>query len=170
MSDTRLHRYYLQQHAATEFIVALYVNMALSAFFFWNYEPIPFFGTSSIVGDLLGTGLILPIVVGLIGVARVRKHLRAGALSIPKAGRPGRIAARILPSSLWFRAVVLGTHGVLAAMLALIALRILGIDAMPFWPFVIFQGTFAGMLAAYIVVVSGYRVIIESVPAYDGRR
>jgi hypothetical protein len=68
MSDARLHRYYLQKHAATEFIVACYINMGITAFAFRNYESIPFFGESSIVVDLLSTGVILPIIVGLIAV------------------------------------------------------------------------------------------------------
>ena len=167
---TAVYRHYIQRHAAVEFIVALYINMAFTAYFFWNYENVPFFGASSIVGDLLGTAVILPIVVGFIVVGRVSKHLRAGELPIPKAARPGRIAARILPSPLWLRAIVLAIHGVLAAMLALIALWMLRIDAMPFWLFVIFQGTFAGALAAYIVAISGYRVIVENVQDRDMRR
>ncbi|MCI0366253.1 MAG: hypothetical protein L0Y44_15510 [Phycisphaerales bacterium] len=57
---------------------------------------------------------------------------------------------------------MLATHGVLAAALALIVLRMLGIDAIPFWPFVIFQGTFAGLLAAYTVAISGYRAMVEN--------
>jgi uncharacterized protein with PQ loop repeat len=138
MSNARLHRYYLQQHAATEFIVACYINMGITAFAFRNYESIPFFGESSIVVDMLSTGLILPIIVGLIAVARVRKHIRAGELPPLNAAQPGPFIARILPSSLWLRAVVFAIYGVLAAMLALIALRMLNIDAVPYWPFVIF--------------------------------
>jgi hypothetical protein len=42
-----------------------------------------------------------------------------------------------------------------------VVLRILNIDAIPFWPFVIFVGAFCGVLAAYIATISGYRVIVE---------
>ncbi len=144
-----MYRHYVLRHAAVEFIIALYINMALTAFFFWNYGNITFFGESSIVVDLLGTAVMMPIVVGLVVVARVRKHLRAGELPTPNAAEPEGIAARILPSPLWLRAGVLAIHGLLAAALVLIALRMLGIDALPFWPFVIFQGTFAGACGLY---------------------
>ncbi len=113
---------------------------ALTTYFFWDYESVPFFGGSSIVADLLGTGVILPIVVALIVMARVRKHRRAGELPIPGATQTAGLAARMLPSPLWLRAVPLAIHGVLAAALVLIALRMLSVNAMPFWPFVIFQG------------------------------
>lgn len=163
MSDTRLQRYYLQRQAAVESIIALYINMALTVFFFWNYQRIPFSGYSSIVGDLVGTGVILPIAVGLIVTTRVRKHLRAGEIPRLVAERPGHIGARMLPSSLWLRAVVLAIYGVLAATLALMALRVLGVDSIAFWPYVIFVGMFCCVLGAYIAAISGYREIVKNV-------
>jgi hypothetical protein len=168
VTGARLHRHYrryLQQQAALEFIGALYVNMALTTFIFWSYETVSLSGDAGVAGVLLGTGLILPIVVGFIVDARVRKHLSAGELAIPSSMRPGGIAARLLPASPWRRAVALPIPGVAAAVLVLLALWALGIDTIAFWPFVIFQGTFAGMLAAGIVVISGYRVIVEATGA-----
>ena len=33
---------------------------------------------------------------------------------------------------------------------------------MPFWPFVLFQGTFAATLPAYVVAISGYLAIVKN--------
>jgi hypothetical protein len=41
-------------------------------------------------------------------------------------------------------------------------LRAVGIEAMPFWPFVLFEGTFAATLAAYVVAISGYLAIAKN--------
>jgi hypothetical protein len=135
--------------------------MVLTAYFFWNYAHIPFSGTSSIIGDLLGTGVILPLVVGFIVTTRVRKHLRAGEIPRLEAESPGPLGARLLPASLWLRVVVFALYGVLAATLALLVLHVLGMDAMAFWPYVLFVGTFCGVLAAYIAAISGYRVLVD---------
>ena len=100
MHDTRLQRYYLQRQVAVESLIALYINMALTAYFFWNYAYVPLSGYSSIVGDLLGTGVILPLVVGFIVTTRVRKHLRAGEIPRLEAESPCLIGTRLLPTSL----------------------------------------------------------------------
>jgi hypothetical protein len=161
MSDTRLQRYYLQRQVAAESVIALFLSMVLNGYFLWNHEYVTFSGDSSVVGDLLATGMILPIAVGLMVTTRVRKHLRAAEIPGRKTERSGHIGARLLPSSLWLRVTVCAIYGVLAATLVLIALRVLGINSIAFWPYVIFVGTFGCVLAAYIAAISGYRAIVE---------
>jgi hypothetical protein len=157
------YRYYVAQHALSEFIVNFYLNMAIGAYFFWDLGQVPLWGMTSIIVDLLATGFILSFVVSFIVFVRFRKQRRQGEIgAITISARAGRIMFMLVPRNVWARPFVLGIHGLIAATVTLAALRLVDVTSLPFWPCIVFKGSFAGALASYTVVLSGCRALDDS--------
>jgi predicted outer membrane lipoprotein len=128
---------------------------------FWNDRSIPFLGGASIVVDLLVVGQIIPVATTLLTVWRVRKQLESGAIQMPSSAQSHAIR-RLLPLPIWMRVIVLGIHGLLAAIGVIAALWLASMDTMSFWPYVLLQGVFGGLLAAYAAVLSAHRLIADA--------
>jgi hypothetical protein len=152
---------YLGRIAAAAFLVAFVVNAGLTALLFFRYRTVSFLGGTSIVVDLFLTGQVVPIVVMLVTNWWVRTRLERGAIPLSSPSRTLR-SRRLLPLPLWMRAIVLGIHGVVAAIVVSVALWLASIDSMSFWRFVLFQGVFAGVLAAYVAALTAHRLIADA--------
>ena len=155
------YRAFLGQLALIAFALAFVLTAIVSALQFWNFRTVSFLGAPSIAVNLLVMGQVIPIVATLITVWRLRTRVAAGTIALPRAERSAG-TRRLLPLPLWMRAIVLGIHGIVAAIAVCFAFWLASVDVMSFWPFVAFQGMFGGVLAAYAVVLTAHRLIAET--------
>jgi hypothetical protein len=153
------HRTYLISQALVGAAVNLVLNGAIGWVIFRSLDRIPFSGSPSVSGDLVGTAFLLPLLVCLIATPLVRAEVRGGAV---EPAEPSGVIPRFLPRGLLLRGIALGLlAAVTIAPLAIWGLRALGIQAMGFWQFVGFKAAFGAALAALITPVVALRALMD---------
>jgi hypothetical protein len=130
-------------------LINLVLNGAIGFAMFRGASAVPLFGSESIVGDTLGTCFFLPAITCLIVTPIVRGHVRKGTAEPLRGALPGWLA--FFQRALVPRALALGLAGVvLAGSLALALFMVLGIESLPFTPFLAFKAVFAGLLGGIV--------------------
>jgi hypothetical protein len=139
------------EHGVGSALFNLVLNGAIAWAVFRGLEQIPLWGQRSIVGDTIGTCFFLPLCTALIVTPLLRRRLHSGELEALAPAWPGRLGLARLPSGTLARGAVLGGLCVaLAAPVAVLAFRQLGVTGLALWPFVAFKALFAAALAALV--------------------
>ena len=153
------HRKYLTSQALVGAGVNLVLNGAIGWVVFRSLDRIPFSGSPSVSGDLVGTAFLLPLLVCLIATPLVRAEVHGGAV---EPAETSGVLPRFLPRSLLLRGIALGLLATLTiAPLVIWGLQALGIQAMGFWQFVGFKAAFGAALAALIAPVVALRALMD---------
>ena len=153
------HRKYLTFQALVGAAVNLVLNGAIGWVVFRSLDRIPFSGSPSVSGDLVGTAFLLPLLVCFLATPLVRAEVRGGAI---EPAEPSGLISRFLPRSLLLRGIVLGLLAAFTiAPLTLLGLQVLGIQTMGFWQFVGFKAAFGAALAALITPVVALRALMD---------
>lgn len=131
-------------------VINLVLNGAIGFAMFRGASEIPLLGSQSIVGDTLGTCFFLPAITCLMIVTPiVRGHVKKGTAEPMRGALPRWLAA--FRRALVPRALALGLAVmVLAGSLVLTLFAVLGVESLPFAPFLTFKAVFAGLLGGCV--------------------
>jgi hypothetical protein len=144
-----LRRFLWIGHRAVPFAINVVLNAAIGWATFRGATTVPLWGASSIGGDTLGTSFFLPAITCLIVTPLVRGQVKKGQAPAFDGTLAGwlRLFQRALP----LRALLLGLACIpLAGGAAVIALSVLGVEALGFAPFLGWKALYAGVLAVCV--------------------
>lgn len=141
------YRVYRNQQVVGAALVNWLFNAALAWLAFRQLPQVPLFGASSIVGDTLGTAVLLPLFVTLAATPTFRSLLARRVVLLPQPG----VRRLPLPQQPLLLGLALGLLAALTlAPLALGLLAWLEVRSMAFSSFLLFKVGFAALLAALI--------------------
>lgn len=151
-------------------VINFVVNGAIAWYLFRAMAQVPMTGGSqNILGDVVGTFFLLPLIVCLIVTPLVRRQVRSGKLAALNWDRATHWLYRHMPASSFMRGLVLGVACTIVLGLPLFGLMAaFGITSMAYWDFVITKGVYAGVLAAIISPVIAFAALgdqLEVAPA-----
>jgi hypothetical protein len=138
------------------------LNGLIAWLLFRTATEVPLWGASSVAGDTLGTGFLLPFLTCLIVSRVVERRVTQGYVA--------RLDAADLPQASWprrstlARSLFLGAAGVVLAALPVVAmLSFSGFSGFAgVWPFVGFKATFAALLAAVVTPLIGWWALVRA--------
>jgi len=160
------HKYLVHDQIIGAGIFNLLLNAGLAWLSFRHHKVVPMTGDPSIVGDTIGTALILPLVVCLIASPLVRKAIKAGKVDALSASSRVRSMVLWLPRWSFFRGLVLGLIGVAwFAPPLLLLFKLAGVENMSVGGYVVVKALFAGALAAAVSPVMALYVLSTTAPA-----
>ncbi|MFW6093245.1 MAG: hypothetical protein ACODAC_04670 [Pseudomonadota bacterium] len=142
------------------------LNAAIVWYLFRALEQVPMTGGSqNILGDVVGTFFLLPLILGLIVTGLVRRQVRSGKLAALQWDRTSHPLYRRLPASSFPRALILAIVCTILLGLPLFGLAAaLGVTSVPYWDFVVAKGTYSGALAAAVGPVVAYAALGDPGP------
>jgi hypothetical protein len=143
------------------------LNAGLGWVLFRHLQLVPLWGDPSIAGDIAGTLFFLPFFTCLIVTPLVKRAARAGkveGLAIAPAEHP---LLRLLPRSIWARAMVVGLASVVLLGGPLIGLlSVLGVEGWSVGTAVTIKGIYAALIAALVTpYLALYALTRDSEPA-----
>ena len=132
----------------------LLLNAGLGWMAFKHLEQVPLWGKESIAGDIVGTFFLLPFFTCLIVTPLVKRAARAGKVEWLGIGPQEHPVLRLLPRSIWARAVLVGfACVVLFGAPAIALLSVLGVQGSSVGTIVIAKGIYAGLIAGLVTPV-----------------
>lgn len=154
LSDT--HRRYIR----SETLIGCVFNAALSVVFafliFRGATLIPLWGAEGIAMDLVPTVFMITLIGNLIVTLLTRRRVRDGAVPPLHDSEAQGTLARRLPRNALLRVLLAAvTMTVTLVPVSIGVLALVGVEAMPFWPFVafkIFYGAAVGALSAPTII------------------
>lgn len=157
---TPAHKRFLTEQFFGGIVVNFVLNAAIGWVIFRTAESAPFLGLTSVLGDTLVMGFLLPFFVCLFVTLDTRKKMKSGRFSVvPLADAVHPVIER-MPLHLVKRSAVLGVIGLgVVVPLLLVMYFGLGLVEMGRWDFVWFKGTLAALMSAPIsllVVMRGF--------------
>ena len=156
-------RYLLLEQGVGAGVVNFGINAAIAWSMFRGAESVPLWGQQSIMGDTIGTCVMLPLLTSLIVTKVARGQMRAGRMPPLGWSRATHPVLRWLPRRTVVRGLVLGALCAVAfAPLAYLYLRAQEVDGMGFGRFVIWKATFAAVLGALVTPVIALWAIGEA--------
>jgi hypothetical protein len=156
-------RYLLLEQGVGAGVVNFGINAAIAWGMFRGAESVPLWGQQSIMGDTIGTCVMLPLLTSLIVTKVARGQMRAGKMPALGWSRATHPVLRWLPRRTVVRGLVLGALCMVAfAPLAYLYLRALEVDGMGLGRFVIWKATFAAVLGALVTPVIALWAIGEA--------
>jgi len=127
------------------------LNAAIAWAMFRGAEQVPLWGQQSIAADTIGTSFILPFLTCLIVTRITWGRVRAGHLAPLPWTRASHPALGWLPERTTWRALALGTAGLLAlAPPTVAAFHALDVPHLSVGDFVVFKAGFAAVEAAIV--------------------
>jgi len=158
-----VRRYLLVEQGVGAAVFNFVLNAAIAWAMFRSVAVVPLWGQQSIMGDTIGTCFLLPVITCFIATRLVRGQVRAGKVAALGWTRASHPVLGWLPQTTGRRGVALGLVSIaLLAPLALAALVLLGVAAMPFWHFVVFKAAFAAFAAALVTPLVALWAIAEA--------
>ncbi len=158
-----VRRYLLLEQGVGAAVFNFVLNAAIAWAMFRSVAVVPLWGQQSIMGDTIGTCFLLPVITCFIATRLVRGQVRAGKVAALGWTRASHPVLGWLPQTTGRRGVALGLVSIaLLAPLALAALVLLGVAAMPFWHFVVFKAAFAAFAAALVTPLVALWAIAEA--------
>lgn len=163
MNLTESQRKYLVHE---QIIGAAVINGVINALLAWltfrKHASVPMHGDPSILGDALGTALLLPLLLCLIATPLIRKAVRAGKVAPISLQSPRRTMLLWLPRTSFVRGLVLAV-GALAtcAPVMLGALTLFGVQGMSVTGFVVLKLFYAGIMAALVSPIVALYVLVS---------
>ena len=143
------------------------VNFGLNALIAWGMfrgaETVPLWGQQSIMGDTIGTCVMLPLMTSLIVTRLARGQMRSGKMSALGWNRASHPVLAWLPRGTVKRGLVLGAVCAVAfAPLAYFALRSQAVERLGLGDFVLFKAGFAALAGALVTPVIALWAIAEA--------
>jgi hypothetical protein len=156
-------RYLLLEQGVGAGVVNFGINAAIAWGMFRGAATVPLWGQQSIMGDTIGTCMMLPLLTSLIVTKAARGRVRAGKMAPLGWSRATHPVLGWLPQRTAVRGLVLGAVCVVAfAPLAYLYLRAREVDGMGFEHFVMFKASFAALLGALVTPVIALWAIGET--------
>jgi hypothetical protein len=170
LSETQ-RKYLVHDHIIGSAIFNVLFNSLLAWLTFRHQPFVPMKGDPSIVGDTIGTALILPVLTCLIITPLVRRRLRSGKVE-PLAAIPHDYRMVLwLPSWSFFRGLVVGIACLAWFAPVLLGLLLLaGVESLPLGAFIIVKATYAGVMAACVSPIFAMHTLATSDPALSEER
>ena len=138
------------------------LNAAIAWLMFRGAAGVPLWGQQSIVGDTIGTSILLPLLTCLIATPLVRGHLRAGKVAPLGWSRDTQPWLGWLPRGTLARGLALGSAGlVVFAPPVLAAIAALGVTQLGVGRFVVFKASFAAAEALVVTPLVALWAIVE---------
>jgi hypothetical protein len=159
------HKYLVHDQIIGAGIFNLLLNAGLTWLSFRHHKLVPMTGDPSIVGDTIGTALIMPLLICLIASPLVRKAMKAGKVDAFSESSRVRSILRWLPAWSFVRGLVLGL--VCVAWFApplLLLFKLAGVENMSVGGYVLVKSLFAGALAAVVSPVVAMYVLATTAP------
>jgi hypothetical protein len=147
MSDD--HRRYLLLEQG---VGAAVFNLLLNALIAWgltrHLDTLPLWGATSIAGDTIATGILLPLLTCVISTGLVRRQIAGGRVPPLADAHP---AVAWMPRSAFVRGLLLAALTSSTLVPTTLALLVaLEVQSLGFWSFVLFKATWAAV-AAFVV-------------------
>lgn len=145
----------MQAYIFRETIISMIINAIFSlAFFlavFGHGAAVPVWGIGAYAFDALPQSIAIAAMSTLVPGALALKKRRSGVLQ-PITARP---SPPILPRNLWLRAGVLALlSAVLGGLLSSVALLVLGLAELPWWPALIAKLAYGAALAGIVTPIA----------------
>ncbi|WP_068085017.1 hypothetical protein [Novosphingobium rosa] len=146
----------MQAYILRETIISMIINAAFSlAFFlavFGHGAAVPVWGIGAYAFDALPQSIAIAAMSTLVPGAIALKKRRSGALRVaPQA----RTSQPFLPHNLWLRAAVLALlSAVLGGLFNSVALLVLGLAQLPWWPALIAKLAYGAALAGIVTPIA----------------
>jgi hypothetical protein len=143
-------------------------NALLNALFAWltfrHHASVPMKGDPSIIGDAIGTAVLLPLLTCLIVTPLVRKAIKTGKVTPLSIPSPGRSMVLWLPSLSFLRGLVLALGALATCTPALLGLLVLaGVEQLSVGTFIFIKTIYAAAMAALCApVIALYVMASES--------
>jgi hypothetical protein len=155
-------RYLLLEQGIGAALFNLVLNAGIAWAMFRGMSTVPLWGQQSIMGDTVGTSLVLPLMTCLIVTRLARGHVRSGRIAALGWTRTDVPWLGWLPRRTVARALTLAAACVLLlAPIAALALRAAGVTEMSPYAFVAFKAVFAAVAAALVTPVVALWAIAE---------
>ena len=159
-------RYLVADLAIGAAIVNFVLNLGLGWLVVRDRAGIAFdadFGEPSLIGELLGTCLLLPFFTGIIVTPLVRKMVAAGRLPALSWRRADHPWLRRLPGRTWLRALAVGAVCVVAVAVPIAAaLSAAGVSGLDSGDYLIAKAVGSGLLAAPVTPLFGLAALAEA--------
>jgi hypothetical protein len=143
----------LRAHIAKESLINFVINVGLNGWLTWSLlGDVPIlnaFGEHSYVGDLMGMGTVLPMIIGAIMLLVHQRKVRKGKME--SAPGPSGLWANMAGRPNWQVILAFGLFGALLAFSLGLALSVIAGELDPL-AFTMIKGLFAGALAVAIVI------------------
>jgi len=164
--DAAQKRYLVVELAVGAAIVNFLLNLGLGWLFMHTKGGIPLSaetGDPSLIGELLGTCMLLPFFTGLIITPLVKRVVRQGRVPALAWQRSDHRWLARLPRGTFLRSLLVGAVCVLLIALPAIAvLSALGVDWLAFRDYMIAKGVFSGLLAAPVTPLFGLAALADA--------
>lgn len=148
-------------------------NALLGALLAWltfrHHTSVPMKGDPSIIGDAIGTAVLLPLLTCLIVTPLVRKAMKAGKFEPLAQASAGRSMLLWLPSLSFLRGLVLALGALATCAPFWLGLLVLaGIDQLPVGAFVFMKSVYAAVMAgACAPIIALYVMATPPPPAAE---
>jgi len=124
------------------------LNALLAWLTFRRHTAVPLKGDPSIIGDAIGTAVLLPLLTCLIVTPLVRKALKTGKLEPLLTPSPGRSMVLWLPSLSFFRGLVLALAALATCAPVFLGLLVLaGVEQLSVGAFIFVKTLYAAVMA-----------------------
>jgi hypothetical protein len=154
---------YIREQAVAGAVVNILLNGAIAWLVYRRFSAVPLAGSHGILGDLVVTGLLIPLLVAVIVSSLVRRDHAVG-----KVGRfdpsYARLIGRLPENSLGLGLVLALCVGIPAAVLFTGVLELLGVHQLLFIAFAVFKAGFAGLLAYGVTCTVVRRALLPRIP------
>ena len=142
------------------------VNFGLNALIAWGMfrsaDSVPLWGQQSIMGDTIGTCVMLPLMTSLIVTRVAHGQMRRGKMAALGWNRTSHPVLGWLPAAPVKRGLVLGALCALVlAPLAFLYLRVLEVERLSVGEFILFKAAFAALAGALVTPVIALWAIAE---------
>ncbi len=153
-------RYLFVEQGIGAGVVNFLLNYAIAWAMFRGMAEVPVWGQQSVVGDLLGTGFVLPFVTTLLVTPLARQRVHSGALSaLVRTTHPvlGRVPHGTVRRGVFFGVVC----ALVLAPFVLATFGMLGLGEMTLGRFLWFKASFAAVFGALVTPVIALYAIYE---------
>jgi hypothetical protein len=161
MSPTH-RRYLLLEQGVGAGVVNFGLNALIAWGMFRSAESVPLWGQQSIMGDTIGTCMMLPLMTSMIVTRVAHGQISRGKMQALGWSRRSHPLLGWLPAGTAKRGLVLGALCVLVlAPLAFLYLRVLEVEQMGLGEFILFKAAFAALAGVLVTPVIALWAIAE---------
>ena len=161
MSPTH-RRYLLLEQGVGAGVVNFGLNALIAWGMFRSADSVPLWGQQSIMGDTIGTCVMLPLMTSLIVTRVAHGQLRRGKMEALGWSRTSHPVLGWLPAGPVKRGLVLGALCALVlAPLAFLYLRVLEVEQLSVGEFILYKAGFAALAGVLVTPVIALWAIAE---------
>jgi len=148
-------------------LIPFVINAVLNGWIAWamhhDNPAVPLLGNDGYASDLVATGVLLPGITWLILRPLLLKQAATGK-GPATDGVPQPWGSRLLPSTLWRGAAVIGLIGGMIGLVVAGILLGLGAPAMPGETYAIFKGVYGGLFPVLLQPTMVFAILRQAGP------